>query len=116
MFVLSVPVSQHKSFFPFPTSIPATPLSLPASIGIHSFSIKQPQAIKSVTMPFDLSKCARKNILKLEPYRCAREYVQPPSNSLHSADNETNESVTTKMMERTFCSTPTRMPTVLVWR
>lgn len=24
---------------------------------------------------FDLSKCARKNILKLQPYRCAREYV-----------------------------------------
>jgi histidinol-phosphate aminotransferase len=26
-------------------------------------------------MPFDLSKCARPNILALEPYRCAREYV-----------------------------------------
>jgi hypothetical protein len=23
--------------------------------------------------PFDLSKCARPNILKLQPYRCARE-------------------------------------------
>lgn len=29
----------------------------------------------SFTMPFDLAKCARKNILKLEPYRCARECV-----------------------------------------
>ena len=26
-------------------------------------------------MPFDITKCARPNIFKLEPYRCAREYV-----------------------------------------
>lgn len=32
-------------------------------------------------MPFDLSKCARKNILKLEPYRCAREYDSVPGPS-----------------------------------
>lgn len=25
--------------------------------------------------PFDISKCARPNILALEPYRCAREFV-----------------------------------------
>lgn len=25
--------------------------------------------------PFNLQTCARKNILALEPYRCAREYV-----------------------------------------
>ena len=28
--------------------------------------------------PFDLSRCARPNILALEPYRCAREYVCHP--------------------------------------
>lgn len=27
-------------------------------------------------MPFDITKAARPNILKLEPYRCAREYVR----------------------------------------
>lgn len=26
-------------------------------------------------MPFDIEKCARPNILALEPYRCARELV-----------------------------------------
>jgi len=26
-------------------------------------------------MPFDIEKCARPNILALEPYRCARECV-----------------------------------------
>jgi hypothetical protein len=28
-------------------------------------------------MPFDIEKCARPNILALEPYRCARECVFP---------------------------------------
>lgn len=27
------------------------------------------------TSPFNLATCARPNILKLQPYRCAREYV-----------------------------------------
>jgi hypothetical protein len=30
---------------------------------------------KSINMPFDIEKCARPNILALEPYRCARECV-----------------------------------------
>ena len=32
---------------------------------------------KRYIMPFDIEKCARPNILALEPYRCAREFVFP---------------------------------------
>ena len=40
-------------------------------VNIHiSITIMAPR-----TSAFDLSKCARPNILELEPYRCAREYV-----------------------------------------
>lgn len=38
--------------------------------------LQQHLGFKSSTMPFDITKCARKNILKLEPYRCAREYAK----------------------------------------
>ena len=76
LYYVWIVVSQDNPFF-VPDDIPATPLSLPASIGIHSFSqVNNYKRLRAVTMPFDLSKCARKNILKLEPYRCAREYVQ----------------------------------------
>jgi histidinol-phosphate aminotransferase len=37
--------------------------------------------------PFDLSKCARPNILKLEPYRCARDdYKDDGTNILLDAN------------------------------
>jgi hypothetical protein len=41
-------------------------------------------------MPFDIEKCARPNILALEPYRCARECVFPfsPSIIIIGIDNE----------------------------
>lgn len=38
--------------------------------------------------PFNLETCARPNILALEPYRCAREYVHalvpPRPRSIHT--------------------------------
>ncbi|KIX99761.1 uncharacterized protein Z520_04397 [Fonsecaea multimorphosa CBS 102226] len=41
----------------------------------------------SKTSPFDLSKCARPNILKLEPYRCARDdYKDDGTNILLDAN------------------------------
>ena len=67
-------MSQDNPFF-VPDDIPATPLSLRASVFIPPL-INNHKQFRAVTMPFDLSKCARKNILKLEPYRCAREYAQ----------------------------------------
>lgn len=37
--------------------------------------------------PFDLSKCARKNILQLQPYRCARDdYKDDGTNVLLDAN------------------------------
>lgn len=33
--------------------------------------------MKMRTSPFNLSTCARPNILALQPYRCAREYLSP---------------------------------------
>ncbi|CBF88925.1 hypothetical protein AN0717.2 [Aspergillus nidulans FGSC A4] len=48
----------------------------------------------SRTTAFDLSKCARKNILKLQPYRCAREYVRPltlPPQSAPKLINRTSD-------------------------
>lgn len=45
------------------------PLSKPK--GVNTYSKTTKMAPRS--SPFDLSKCARPNILKLEPYRCARE-------------------------------------------
>jgi hypothetical protein len=44
---------------------------IPAAIE-HTLLI---QTYKKYTMPFDIEKCARPNILALEPYRCARESV-----------------------------------------
>ena len=39
------------------------------------------------TSPFDLSKCARSNILALEPYRCARDdYKDDGTNILLDAN------------------------------
>ena len=43
---------------------------IPAAIE-HTFI----HTYKKYTMPFDIEKCARPNILALEPYRCARESV-----------------------------------------
>lgn len=39
----------------------------------HSFVAHHNCFKMSKKSPFDLSKCARPNILKLQPYRCARE-------------------------------------------
>jgi len=46
----------------------------------HLHHVLLPQQSTQPTMidrklPFDLQKCARPNILQLQPYRCAREYV-----------------------------------------
>src|SRR5437764_14734102 len=46
---------------------------------------------------FNLQTCARANILKLKPYRCAREYVRH-RRCLHTA----NRPVTTRMTARTY--------------
>lgn len=54
LFLIEIVRIQHSTFF----SMFASP--------INAFNMSR----KS---PFDLSKCARPNILKLQPYRCARE-------------------------------------------
>ena len=59
-------------------------------------------------MPFDIEKCARPNILALEPYRCARECVFPilAIIIIIGIDNEStapdNRIVTTKTTAQMF--------------
>jgi hypothetical protein len=79
------------------------------------------QPLETITMapqsrPFDLSKCARPNILKLHPYRCAREYVAKSSDPAPMAGKLTFfiGAVTTKTTGRISSSTLMRMPTDLV--
>lgn len=48
----------------------------------------------SKSSPFDLSKCARPNILALEPYRCARDdYKDDGTNILLDANENAYGSV-----------------------
>lgn len=94
-------------------------ISIPSFIFPSSQITHQP--LETITMasknrPFDLSKCARPNILKLHPYRCAREYVRNSSDPAPMAGKLTFFicTVTTKTTGRISSSTPTRMPTDLV--
>lgn len=62
------------------------PTSKPTGQILHSVLCKE-RSITSIsvmmkhTSPFNLSTCARPNILALQPYRCAREYF--PQENLH---------------------------------
>ena len=59
--------------------------------------------------PFDITTCARPNILKLQPYRCAREWVESSKTSpyLHIRRTKERPPATTKIMGRTCFSTQT---------
>lgn len=68
-------------------------------------------------MPFDITKAARPNILKLEPYRCAREYVRfSPCEWLEDRETDRESTATTKMMGQTFFSMRMKMHMALDWR
>lgn len=57
-----------------------------------------------INSPFDLSKCARPNILALVPYRCARELV-----CWTLLQTWADGAVTTKMMGGTYCLMPMKI-------